>query len=297
MLCAKLPTPRSGQGLKKADLAAQNKDTRSGTGIGSVRRALISGNWKMHHDHLQAIRTVQDLGLRLANSDVSVLDVSVHPPFCDLRSVQTVLEDRGIAVALGAQHCYHEDAGAFTGEVSPQMLARLAVTYVIVGHSERRQFFGQTDEQVALTLRAIQRNQMTPILCVGETEFEREDGLTEQKLETQMKAALEGLAPHQVAGIVVAYEPIWAIGTGNTATASDAQAACSHIRGLLSGFFGADPAGSVRIQYGGSVRPENTSELMSEPDVDGLLVGGASLEASSFASIVQAAATTVAAPR
>jgi triosephosphate isomerase len=262
-----------------------------------LRRPLVSGNWKMNHDHLQAIRTVQELGLRLEAADTASLDVSVHPSFTSIRSVQTVLEDRRIPVALGAQHCHDEDSGAFTGEVSPQMLARLGVSYVIVGHSERRQFFGQTDAQVASTLRAVLRHAMTPIVCVGETEFEREDGETEVRLATQVTAALEGLPPHQVAALVVAYEPIWAIGTGRTATAEDAQAACKHIRNVIQGLSGASPAGSVRIQYGGSVRPDNTEELMSEPDVDGLLVGGASLQASSLADIVRGASRTVGARR
>lgn len=263
----------------------------------SRRRPLISGNWKMHHDHLQAIRTVQDLGLRLDAADVNVLDVSVHPPFTDLRSVQTVLEDRGIPVSLGAQHCFDEDSGAFTGEVAPPMLARLNVKYVIVGHSERRQLFGQTDEQVASTLRAVLRHDMTPIVCVGETEFEREDGVTEARLTSQVTAALSGLPGQQVAGLVLAYEPIWAIGTGCTATAGDAQAACAHVRQIVSQVADAEAAASVRIQYGGSVRPDNSAQLTAEPDVDGLLVGGASLEAATFATIVHNAATVVAARR
>ncbi|HUY22348.1 MAG TPA: triose-phosphate isomerase [Acidimicrobiales bacterium] len=257
----------------------------------------MSANWKMHHDHLQSIRTVQDLGLRLGPSDVASVDVSVHPAFTSLRSVQTVIEDRSIPVALGAQHCHHEDKGAFTGEVAPPMLARLGVTLVIVGHSERRQFFGQTDEDVATTLRAVLRHGMTPVLCVGETEEEREDGETEPRLTAQTTAALQGLAPEQVAGLVIAYEPIWAIGTGRTATAEDAQGACAHIRGVVGGLAGADAGGAVRIQYGGSVRPENTAELMGQPDVDGALVGGASLEAATFAAIVQATASVVGAGR
>jgi triosephosphate isomerase (TIM) len=257
----------------------------------------VSGNWKMHHDHLQAIRTVQDIGLRLEVADLAVVDVSVHPPFTDIRSVQTVIEDRGIGVALGAQHCHDEDAGAFTGEVAPPMLAHLGVTYVIVGHSERRQLFGQTDEQVASTLRAVLRNGMTPIVCVGETEFEREDGLTEDRLSSQVTAALSGVPSQQVAGLVVAYEPIWAIGTGRTATAEDADAACAHIRSVVADVADEDAAATLRIQYGGSVRPDNTAELMSRSDVDGLLVGGASLEAASFAAIVHGAAPSVGARR
>jgi triosephosphate isomerase len=260
---------------------------------GHRRRPLVSGNWKMHHDHLQSIRTVQDLGLRLTAADVGPLDVSVHPPFTDLRSVQTVIEDRAIPVALGAQHCFSEDEGPFTGEVAPPMLARLGVTYVIVGHSERRQLFGQTDEQVAATLRAVQRHAMTPIVCVGETADERAEDETDARLTAQTTAALKGLPPAQTAALVLAYEPIWAIGTGLTATAADAQQACAHIRAVVSELAGDDASGAVRIQYGGSVRPENAAELMAERDVDGLLVGGASLDAATFAGIVRAAATAV----
>jgi triosephosphate isomerase len=247
----------------------------------------------MHHDHLQSIRTVQDLGLRLTAADVGPLDVSVHPPFTDLRSVQTVLEDRAIPVALGAQHCFSEDEGPFTGEVAPPMLARLGVTYVIVGHSERRQIFGQTDEQVAATLRAVLRHAMTPIVCVGETADEREAGETDECLESQTTAALKGLPATQTAGLVLAYEPIWAIGTGVTATGADAQQACSHIRAVVAGLAGDESAQAIRIQYGGSVRPDNTVELVGQRDIDGLLVGGASLDGASFAAIVREAAAAI----
>ncbi len=257
---------------------------------GPARRLLVSGNWKMYHDHLAAIRTVSDLGLRLG-TDLGGIEISVHPPFTDLRSVQTVVEDRGIPVLLGAQHCHSEDKGAFTGEVSPPMLARLGVSHVLVGHSERRQLFGQTDDQVAATLRAVQRHGMTPIVCVGETEAERAEEATEDRLTAQVTAAFRKLAPERLAALVVAYEPIWAIGTGLTATAEDAQAACAHIRAELAGLAGAEAAEAVRIQYGGSVKPENTAELLSQPDVDGVLVGGASLDAASFAAIVEAAAS------
>ncbi len=253
------------------------------------RRPLVSGNWKMHHDHVQAIRALQDLGLRLAKLDLSGLEVSVHPPFTDLRSAQTVIEDRGVPVALGAQHCHWEDEGAYTGEVAPPMLARLGVRYVIVGHSERRARFGQTDEEVAAILRAVLRHAMTPIVCVGETEEEREDGLTESRLTDQTTAALAKLPAQHVAGLVVAYEPIWAIGTGRTAESADAQGACAHIRSVVEKLTDADTAGALRIQYGGSVRPDNTEDLMAQPDVDGLLVGGASLESATFAAIVGAA--------
>ena len=244
----------------------------------------------MHHDHLHAIRNVQDLGMRIGTADVAQLDVSVHPPFTDLRSVQTVIEDRSIPVALGAQHCHSQDEGAFTGEVAPPMLARLGVRYVIVGHSERRQLFGQTDAEVAATLRAVIKHGMTPIVCVGETEEERAAGITDERLREQATAALRGLLAQQVAALVLAYEPIWAIGTGNTATPADAQSACGHIRGVVESLADEEAATAVRIQYGGSVRPELTAELLAQPDVDGLLVGGASLEAATFAAIVKAAA-------
>jgi triosephosphate isomerase len=177
------------------------------------------------------------------------------------------------------------------------MLARLGVSFVIVGHSERRQFFAETDDVVAATVRAILRHSMTPILCVGETEDEREDGETEARLTSQTTAALAGLPAEKVAGLVIAYEPIWAIGTGRTATSDDAQSACAHIRGVVDGLVGAEAAAAVRIQYGGSVRPENAAELVGQPDVDGALVGGASLDAATFAAIVQAAGSVVPARR
>jgi triosephosphate isomerase len=252
------------------------------------RRLLVSGNWKMHHDHIEALHAVRDLGLRLKPDDVAHVDVSLHPPFTDLRTVQTLVEADRIPVVLGAQHCNDHDRGAYTGEVSPQMLARLGVRYVIVGHSERRQLFDMTDGDVAVTLRAVLRHEMQPILCIGETEAERAAGQTESRLAAQLDAALRGLGAELVAGLVVAYEPVWAIGTGNAATPVDAEDACSFIRDSIASIAGADAAGAVRIQYGGSVNPENAADYVAEPDVDGLLVGGASLEAASFVDIVRA---------
>jgi triosephosphate isomerase (TIM) len=202
--------------------------------------------------------------------------------------VQSLVEGESIPVALGAQHCNDHDRGAFTGEVSPQMLARLGVRYVIVGHSERRQYFGMTDEVVAATLRAVLRHEMTPILCVGETEEERAAGRTEARLSAQLEAALRGLDATNVGAMVVAYEPIWAIGTGNPATAVDAEDACLFIRQGVGELAGTDASTSIRVQYGGSVNPENAPGLMAEPDVDGLLVGGASLDAAGFLEIVRA---------
>jgi triosephosphate isomerase (TIM) len=244
----------------------------------------------MHHDHIEALHMVRDLGLRLKPEDVDVVDVSVHPPFTDLRTVQTLVEKEGIAVAQGAQHCSDEDAGARTGEVSPRMLARLGTRYVIVGHSERRTLFGMSDATVAATLRAVVRHDMVPIVCVGETEEERAGGKTEAKLEEQVLTALEGLSPQVVGGIVLAYEPLWAIGTGRAASAMDAEDACVFIRSLVGKVAGEAAAETVRMQYGGSVQVENAPDLMAEPDVDGLLVGGASLQASSFVDIIRACA-------
>lgn len=256
----------------------------------TARRPLVSGNWKMHHDHIEALHTVRDLGLRLKPEDVAQVDVSVHPPFTDLRTVQTLVEKEHIPLSLGAQHCSDEDAGPRTGEVSPRMLARLSTSYVIVGHSERRQLFGMDDATVASTLRAVLRNGMTPLVCVGESEEQRDRGQTENVLEENLLAALSGLAAEVVGGLVIAYEPIWAIGTDQAATAVDAEDACVFIRSLVAKLGGEEAAAGVRIQYGGSVNGENAGDFMAEPDVDGLLVGGASLEAGSFTDIIRATA-------
>ncbi|MDA8393225.1 MAG: triose-phosphate isomerase [Actinomycetota bacterium] len=246
----------------------------------------MSGNWKMNHDHHQAISTVQRLIFRLRPEDYRVADVCIHPPFTDLRSVQVVLDNDDPQLMLGAQHCYWEESGAFTGEVSAAMLAKLGVTYVIAGHSERRQLFGDTDEMVARRVRAILANGMTPILCVGETGEERDQGWTLERIRDQVKGSLDGCTADQVGSMVVAYEPIWAIGTGRTATPDDAQAGAHAVRAEVEARFGPEAASTVRIQYGGSVNPANARQLMSHPDVDGVLVGGASLDADSFAAIV-----------
>ena len=226
----------------------------------------------------------------LTRSLPSVERATVHPPFTDLRTVQTLVEKEGIPVALGAQHCSDEDAGARTGEVSPHMLARLGTRYVVVGHSERRTLFGMSDATVASTLRAVLRHDMTPIVCVGETEEERAAGKTEAKLADQVLSALEGLSPEIIGGLVVAYEPLWAIGTGQAASAMDAEDACVFIRSLVAKTAGEPSAETVRIQYGGSVQAENATDLMAEPNVDGLLVGGASLQAPSFVDVIRACA-------
>jgi triosephosphate isomerase len=249
----------------------------------------VSGNWKMHHNHFDAIQVVQKLSYALRKDDYKDVDVSVHPPFTDLRSVQTVLEADDIPIALGAQTCHWEEKGAFTGEVSPAMLAKLNVRYVIAGHSERRQLFHETDEDVNRKVKAILANGMTPIMCCGETLEEREAGSTDERVVGQVKAGLAGVKAEQVAGLVIAYEPIWAIGTGRNATPEDAQAVCATVRAVVQDAFGKDAAAAVRIQYGGSVKPSNAEELLGQPDIDGALVGGASLTAEDFAPIVQSA--------
>jgi triosephosphate isomerase (TIM) len=252
-----------------------------------TRKPLISGNWKMNLNHFEAIQTVQKLHYSLPKDIYEMVDVSVHPPFTDIRSVQTVIEADGLELLLGAQHCHWEDKGAFTGEISPAFLAKLDVKLVICGHSERRELFGESDEMVNRKVKAILALGMTPIMCCGESLAEREAGETEAKVLGQIAAGLAGLKADQVAGIVIAYEPIWAIGTGRTATADDAQAVCRSIRIAIAGQFGADAAAGVRIQYGGSVKAGTTEELMTQPDVDGALVGGASLDPDEFSRIVQ----------
>jgi triosephosphate isomerase len=253
----------------------------------ATRKPIISGNWKMHHNHFEAIQTVQKLSYLLDKAQFDRCEVTVHPPFTDIRSVQTTIETDRMLIQLGAQHCHFEDKGAFTGEVSPAFLAKLNVRYVIAGHSERREVFGETDELVNKKVLAIVQHGMTPILCCGETLEEREAGGTEAKVVGQVQAGLAGLSPAQVGAAVIAYEPIWAIGTGRTATPEDAQAVCAVVRETVAGVAGAEAAGAVRVQYGGSVKPGNIGELLAQADVDGALVGGASLDADEFARIVQ----------
>jgi triosephosphate isomerase (TIM) len=255
--------------------------------MAETRRPLISGNWKMNLNHFEAIQTVQKLGYLLTKDDFEAVDVSIHPPFTDIRSVQTVIDTDKMQFALGAQHCHWEEKGAFTGEVSPAFLAKLGVQYVICGHSERRTLFGETDEMVAAKVAAIQKYGMTPIMCVGESLEQREAAETETIVLGQVRAGLAGRSAEQIGSLVIAYEPIWAIGTGRTATADDAQQVCGAIRATVAELGGAAAAASVRIQYGGSVKAGTVAELMAQPDVDGALVGGASLDPDEFARIAQ----------
>jgi triosephosphate isomerase len=251
-----------------------------------VRRPLISGNWKMNLTHLDAIAVVQKLAFGLDRRDPDKVEVSIHPPFTALRSVQTILDADDIPIALGAQDVFWEERGAYTGEISPVMLAKLNVSYVIVGHSERRRYFGETNETVNKKARAVLGAGMTPIVCVGETLEEREAGSTDVCCLHQLRQGLTELAAEQVGGLVIAYEPVWAIGTGRTATPQDAQSVCGALRAAVASDFGAAAARGVRIQYGGSVQAANIAELMAEPDIDGALVGGASLDPEEFAQIV-----------
>ena len=240
----------------------------------SERGVLISGNWKMNENHFEALKLVQELAaLLLAGSIPAGREVSLHPPFTSLRTVQTAVETDNLPVLLGAQNCHFEDRGAYTGEVSAEMLARLNVRYVICGHSERRQYFGETDEIVRKKLEAVLRHGMRPIVCVGETFVERQGGAAEDKVRRQVRDALEGLKGDVVASIVLAYEPIWAIGTGETATDEDAEEMCAAIRDEV-GVVAKSAAEAVRIQYGGSVTPDNAAGLLAGKDVDGFLVGG-----------------------
>jgi triosephosphate isomerase len=251
------------------------------------RKPIIAGNWKMHHDHLVAIQVVQKLSYRLDAHDDEAVDVVVCPPFTDLRTLQTLIEADKLKIGLGAQNCWFEDQGAFTGEISPPMLAKLQVGFVIVGHSERRQLFGETDEVVNKKVKAVQKHGMTPIVCVGETLEEREAEATESRVTSQVAGAFAGVKAADAATCVVAYEPIWAIGTGRNATPEDANDTIGVIRGALRDLYDADTADAVRIQYGGSVKSGNTAALMAMPEIDGALVGGASLDPDEFARIVQ----------
>ena len=251
------------------------------------RKPIMAGNWKMHHTHLDAIQVVQKLSYRLSSEDYERCEVVVCPTFTSLRAVQTVIEADNLPIGLGAQNVFWEEKGAYTGEVSPSMLAKLAVSYVIVGHSERREIFGETDEMVNKKVAAIQANGMIPIMCVGETLEEREAGETEAKVSRQVQAGLDGVDSKQVGAMVIAYEPIWAIGTGRNATPEDANETIGTVRSMVAGLAGETAGASIRIQYGGSVKPGNVAAIMAQPEIDGALVGGASLEADDFAQIVR----------
>jgi triosephosphate isomerase len=251
--------------------------------MNKARKLIIAGNWKMNKTVAEALALVQDLKIELAN--ITEVDIVVCPPFTALSEVTRAI--RGSNIGLGAQDMSEHNPGAYTGEIAAEMLKEFAVRYVILGHSERRQYYKESDELISRKARAAHAASLQPIICVGETLAEREAGQTERILETQVRGSLAGLNNSQMVETIIAYEPVWAIGTGKTATTEQAQEAHAFIRGLLVKLFDEATARRVRIQYGGSVRPSNARELMSQPDVDGALVGGASLDARSFADIVK----------
>ena len=247
------------------------------------RKPIIAGNWKMNKTVAEALTLVQDLKIEIAN--IMAVDIVVCPPFTALSEVAKAL--RGSNIRLGAQNMSEHGPGAYTGEIAAVMLKEFGARYVILGHSERRQYQKESDELISKKARAAHAASLQPIVCVGETLAEREAGQMEKVLETQVRGSLTGLGRDQIVETIIAYEPVWAIGTGKTATTDQAQAAHAFIRGLLTKLYDETTARRVRIQYGGSVKPSNARELMSQPDVDGALVGGASLEAQSFAEIVK----------
>jgi triosephosphate isomerase (TIM) len=246
------------------------------------RKPLIAGNWKMFKTLPEAERTAAEI-VRLT-AGITGVDILIAPPFTALSGVYRIVA--GTNVSLGAQNLFWEKEGAFTGEISPAMLMDAGCSHVIIGHSERRQYFSETDETVNKKIRAAINFSLIPVLCVGETEKERDAGQTFYVLDKQIKKGLEGFSFEDVARLVVAYEPVWAIGTGKTATREQAQEVHHFLRGLLEKLFGKTASDTVRILYGGSVKPGNIKELMDMPDVDGALVGGASLDAPTFSAIV-----------
>ena len=248
-----------------------------------MRTPIIAGNWKMHKTVAETKATVKALAALVA--DVKNVEIVVCPPFTALAAAAEAACCTN--VAIGSQNIFWEEKGAFTGEIAPSMLVEAGCKYAVVGHSERRQYFGETDETVNKRVKAALKHQLIPILCVGESLAQREAGITQEVCATQTRGGLQGLTADEVAGLVIAYEPVWAIGTGKTATSKDANDVCAFIRREVATVFGQAAADAVRIQYGGSVKADNASELMAMSDIDGALVGGASLNAEDFAKIVK----------
>jgi triosephosphate isomerase (TIM) len=250
-----------------------------------ARLPLMAGNWKMNMNHLEAIALVQKLAFTLTGRDFDQVEVAVLPPFTALRSVQTLIEGDKLRLAYGAQDLSPHDSGAYTGDVSGSMLAKLGCDYVLAGHSERRQYHAESDELVNTKVHAALRWELTPILCVGESLQVRQSGRQVEHCIAQLDADLNDVPAAAVAGLVIAYEPVWAIGTGEVASPEDAQEMAAAIRSRISEIHDSETAFSVRILYGGSVKPGNIAPIMAQPDVDGALVGGASLDAGQFAQI------------
>jgi triosephosphate isomerase (TIM) len=256
-----------------------------------MRKTIIAGNWKMYKTIVESIELANGLKREFFKLDLAAVDVVLCPVFTALSEVAEVLTETGIG--LGAQDVYWQDEGAFTGEVSPLMLKDAGCQYVIIGHSERRQFFAETNETVNKKIKAVLKAGLTPIVCVGENLQEREANKTFKVIEDHINHGLVDISGSDMLNLVIAYEPVWAIGTGKTATGEQAQEVHKFIRDLLKKNYGQEVADSVRIQYGGSVKPENITELMNKPDVDGALVGGASLKVDSFSVIVTKASEVV----
>ncbi len=248
---------------------------------------LMAGNWKMNQNHLEAIALVQKLAFTLTDKDFTKVEVAVLPPFTDLRSVQTLVEGDRLRIAYGGQDLSPHDKGAYTGDVSGPMLAKLGCDYVLAGHSERRQYHHEDDELVNSKVQAAFRNEITPILCVGETLEVRQRDRQVDHCVGQVTRGLTCLSAEQVASMVIAYEPIWAIGTGEVASPDDAQEACAAIRQCVSAVHDHETAASLRILYGGSVKSDNVAPIMAQPDVNGALVGGSSIDAAEFSKIVR----------
>ncbi|WP_405944868.1 triose-phosphate isomerase [Streptomyces sp. NBC_00932] len=253
----------------------------------STRTPLMAGNWKMNLNHLEAIAHVQKLSFAITDKDYDAVEVAVLPPFVDLRSVQTLVDGDKIKIKYGAQDISAHDSGAYTGEISGPMLAKLKCAYVAVGHSERRQYHAETDEICNAKVKAAYRHGITPILCVGEGLDVRKAGQQVEYTLGQLDGGLKDIPADQAESIVIAYEPVWAIGTGEVATPEDAQEVCGAIRGRLAELYSQELAGKVRIQYGGSVKSGNVAAIMAQPDVDGALIGGAALDADEFVKIVR----------
>ena len=253
--------------------------------MSTARKPLVAGNWKMNLNHLEAIALVQKLAFTLTDKDFDRAEVAVIPPFTDLRSVQTLVDGDKLRIEYGAQDLSAQDGGAYTGEVSGAMLAKLGCTFVLAGHSERRQHHGEDDQLVNAKTQAAFRHSLTPILCVGEGLTVRQASGQVAHCMAQLDAGLSGVKPEQARGLVVAYEPVWAIGTGEVATPADAQEVCGAIRARLAELYDGEVASAVRILYGGSVKSDNIAGIMAEADVDGALVGGASLDAAEFVKI------------
>jgi triosephosphate isomerase len=249
-----------------------------------MRRPIIAGNWKMFKTHLEAISFVQDLWLRV--SENNVVEIVICPPFTAMRSVMTVIDSDKMSIKLGAQNVFYESQGAFTGEISPPMLKTIGVSYCVVGHSERREYFFESDDVVNKKVRALYEHLMIPIMCVGESIRIREEGKALSFVKEQVKRCLDGIPEQLIRSMVIAYEPIWAIGTGKTAYPIDANEMNGEIRQTISSLYSRKIADEIRILYGGSIKSSNIAEIMVQPEVDGALVGGSSLQVDEFALIV-----------